>query len=296
MDNDSKTKENIEKKHGHTLRNIFIIVLFLAIGIVAGIYGTKYYLDSREVDEPDVPNVSEGPEDITESQQTKELVNSLYLMLNKDPMFYTTKGIDVTKLANSTKLSFLYKYLIDNKQGKAETLSTPYYGSNVCDYDFLTDPSEETYSSTCTITKLSRNLFKETNRKIFNDDLLDTSVEFSPENGKKCVIDSNDDSSYICGNVTNESGITGALESKFTINKVTRDEDGTIIIYEKGYLVDKRSNVLNENSQYDNYYLHSSDSDNYYFELKNADNLTFKHTFKTEDRLNYYYAGTELVK
>ena len=67
-------------------------------------------------------------------------------------------------------------------------------------------------------------------------------------------------------------------------------------IYEKGYLIDNRSNVDNPTDQYDNYYLHSFDSTNYYYELKSADNLTFKHTFKTEDRQNYYYVSTELIK
>ena len=47
---------------------------------------------------------------------------------------------------------------------------------------------------------------------------------------------------------------------------------------------------------FDKYYLHSSDSTEYYYELKNADNLTFKHTFVTKDRVNYYYVSSELVK
>ena len=99
----------------------------------------------------------------------------------------------------------------------------------------------------------------------------------------------------ICGNVVDNSGITGALESKFSVIKVTKDEDGSINIYEKGYLVDNRSNVI-ASGQYENYYLHSSDSDAYYSELRNADNLTFVHKFKTDDKKNYYYVSTVLYK
>ncbi len=289
--------EIVVKKHSHTLRNIFIVILFLVIGTGVGIYGTKMYLESREEPEPDVQEKNSGPDDITNDKQTKELVDSLYAMLNNDPMFYTTIGVSVSTMDNTTKLTFIYDNLILNKKNTSKEIESLWYGSDKCNYDFLVDTLEDgTYLEKCTLQRLERNLFTETNKKIFNDELLDTSVEFKPNNTTKCIIDSEDNNYYMCGKILNESGITGALESKFTINKVTRDEDGTIVIYEKGYLKDNRSTVVNENSQYDNYYLHSSDSNQYYFELRNADNLTFKHIFKTADRLNYYYAGTELVK
>jgi hypothetical protein len=143
------------------------------------------------------------------------------------------------------------------------------------------------------VTRISIAKLKELNEKLFNDEILDTSVPFNVDLDKKCVIDLND---YVCGNVTNVYGYTGELESKFDILKVTKDSAGTVIIYEKGYLVDNRSNVDNPTDQYDNYYLHSSDSKDYYYELKSADNLTFIHTFKTDDGENYYYVSTELVK
>lgn len=288
----------IIKKKGHALRNIIIFLLFMGIGVAIGIYGTTKYLESREVDEPDDTEIQNGPDDITKDEQTKELVDSLYAMLNKDPMFYSAKGVSTRTMDNTTKLTYIYKYLLANNNGTTESIDVPWMGSSTCENDFLLDASTEAnpYPTQCTVTKISRSLFSETNKKLFNDTLLDTSVEFRPTNAIKCVVDTVDNNNYICGNVANESGITGELESRFTIQKVTRDDDGTIAIYEKGYLIDKRSTVLNENSQYDNYYLHSSDSNQYYFELKNADNLTFKHTFKSEDRLNYYYVGTELVK
>ena len=100
---------------------------------------------------------------------------------------------------------------------------------------------------------------------------------------------------YICGNIANNN-VTGDLESKFTILKVTKDLDGTIKIYEKGYLLDNRSNVKAQHPGYDNIYLHSTDSTEYYYELRNADNLTFVHTFKENDNQEYYYVGTMLEK
>ena len=57
------------------------------------------------------------------------------------------------------------------------------------------------------------------------------------------------------------------------------DED--IVITEKGYLYDNRSNLTTPDK---NYYLHSSDSTEYYFELKSSENLYFIHTFvKNQD-------------
>ena len=145
----------------------------------------------------------------------------------------------------------------------------------------------------CTVNRISKALFLDINQKLFNDELIDTSVNFDIDITKKCVLDGE---SYLCGAVQNISGYSGALESNFEVVKATKDVDGTIIIYEKGYLHDKRSNVDNLTDQYDNYYLHSSDSKEYYYELKSSDNLTFKHIFKTDDSEEYYYVSTELVK
>lgn len=297
MAKDKGKKEKKEKKSNkknHTFRNILIFILFLVIGIGIGVYGTKWYLNSKVEDEVEEPNVKTGPEDITNDNQTKELINNLKSILMDDEMFYTTKGVNVATLDNTSKLTYLYKKLISENQGVKETSET-YYGNTTCDNGFIVDESDGTLVSfTCTYIKINKDLFKELNKKIFNDELLDTSVEFSPVNGKKCINDA--ENNYLCGNIVNESGVTGNLESKFTIEKVTRDEDGTIAIYERGYLIDKRSNADDPNDQYDNYYLHSSDSTQHYYELKNADNLTFKHTFKTSDRINYYYVSTEMVE
>ncbi len=298
---DNKVNEEItHKKNSHVWRNIVIFVLFLAMGIGIGVYGTTKYLESKENDEVEEQETKkdEWPEDITDSQQTKELVNLLYLMLNKDSLFYNSKGVEAANFDNKTKLSFIYKYIENNKLGTNDKLVAVETINSVCDFGFLVDVLEnaDDVSTTCSILRIKRDVFLDVNKKIFNSETLEMGGEILLNDGKKCVIDTNDNVTYMCGNVLNENAITGEIESKFTIQKVMREEDGTIFIYEKGYLIDKRSNIVNSDSTYDNYYLHSVDSTNHYFELKNADNLTFKHTFKTKDKLNYYYEKTELVK
>lgn len=279
----------------HTLRNVLIFILFFAVGLVVGYYGANKYLESRE-DEEQTPLIEDdGILDITNDEGSVELINSLLTILDKNPMFYSTKGISTSTMDNTSKLLLVYNNIMDNKLGTQEELASEYYGSPTCLNGFITDPSDNSfvYTNKCTITRINKSVFVEVNKKMFNDEILDTSVNFSPIDGTSCVVDGD---SYICGSVEKTSDVTGELESVFSIVKVTKDDEGTITIYEKGYLNDKRSNVNNPNDQYDNYYLHSSDSTDYYYELKSADNLTFKHIFKTLDRQNYYYVSTELVK
>lgn len=282
------------KKEKHTLRNVLVFILFFALGIVIGYYGANKFLESREEEQAPIPK-DDGIIDITNDEGSTELISSLLVILDKNPIFYSTKGVSVSTMDNTSKLQLVYNNIKKNNLGTKEELASESYGSPNCINGFITDPSDNTlvYTNKCSVTRISKTLFVETNKKMFNDEILDTSVAFSPIDGIKCVVDGD---SYVCGNVTKTSNITGKLESVFSIVKVTKDEDGTITIYEKGYLNDKRSNVNNPNDQYDNYYLHSSDSTDYYYELKSADNLTFKHVFKTLDRQNYYYVNTELVK
>lgn len=291
-----EVKEKKGKKSGHTIRNIFLFIIFLAAGFALGYFGTMKYLEYQEKNNnTDDDIVENGPKDITDDEQSKELINNLYATINGDPLFYTSKGINISTLDNTSKLKLVYNSIIANNKGTQETMQSLWWGASNCDYDFVTNASEDLNVPTneCSVVRISRSAFMDTNKKLFNDEILDTSVTFNPTSEKKCMIDPNNGDSYICGNVVNQTGVTGSLESKFTIQKVTKDEDGTIVIYEKGYLVDKRSTV---GTEYDNYYLHSSDSTDYYYELKSADNLTFKHTFKTDDRVKYYYVSTEIDK
>ncbi len=285
-----------DKSNKHLFRNILLFIIFLIVGVVVGYFGTTKYLEYRENEQNvDNNNVDNEPVDITEDEQSKELISLLYDSIEGNPMFYSTQGVDVSKMDNNTKLSLIYEYLVNNQHGTSENIDALWYDANTCSYEFqineITDPYNPSYI--CSVLRLDKSLFKQISKKLYNDESVEVSSEFIPVDGKKCVTDINNENNYLCGNIAKSSDITGSLESKFTIIKVTKDENGTISIYEKGYLVDKRSNV---GDQYDNYYLHSSDSTDYYFELKSADNLTFKHTFKTNDRLNYYYVSSELVK
>lgn len=289
------SEEVVENKSiSPTLKYILIFIIFFAIGLGLGYFGAFKYLENEKSNEPVVEEVDELM-DITDEEEAQELINSLVSMLDKDPMFYSTKGISVSTMDNTSKLRFLYNYIISNNQFTKEELASEYIGSFNCLPGFITDAGVNPSVSTniCGVSRIKKTALLDASKKLFNDEVLDTSVPFSPQDGLSCLVDAD---TYLCGNVTKTLNITGELESVFSVEKVTKDIDGTIVIYEKGYLNDKRSNVNNPNDQYDNYYLHSSDSTEYYYELKSADNLTFKHTFKTDDRQNYYYVSTELVK
>ncbi len=283
-----------EKKKGSKFKYFIIFLLFIGVGVGLGIFGTTKFLEYKNNQE-DTPVVDGGPIDITDNDKYQALIGELRGILNGNAIFYSTKGIQATTLDNTSRLNLLYEYILNNKLNTTEQIDVDFIGASTCKAgtflkDMSTDPA---VADKCSVTRISVSLLKELNNQIFNDEVLDTSVTFSVGVDKKCVVDVE---SYVCGNITNVFGYTGKMESMFDVVKVTKDNTGVIEIYEKGYLIDKRSNVDNPTDQYDNYYLHSSDSKEYYYELKSADNLTFKHKFKTVDNENYYYIGTELVK
>lgn len=281
-----------EEKSNNAFKYICLFIIFLIIGGVIGYFGTKKYLEHKKENENE-PVIEEGPEDITDLDEYKDLVNKLYAYVDGNTIFYTTKGVEASKMSNEERLSYVYDYLVKNGKTEASTL-TAGYGSNNCLNQFAIDPSGTiySYSNVCSVTSVNRDLFSEVNTQYFNDELIDTSVNFTNSEGKLCIVSEND---YICGQELNSELVSGKLEPKFTIVKVTKEE-GTIVIYDKGYLMDTRSTIINPDDGYDKYYLHSTDSTEYYYELKNADNLTFKHTFTSSDRVNYYYVSSELVK
>ena len=282
-----------ESKSNNAFKYIIMFIIFMIIGGVIGFFGTKKYLEDKKNKENNNAVIEEGPEDITELDEYKELVSKLYQYIDGNSMFYTTKGVEAAKMSNEERLSYVYDNL--EKNGKVEETSlTAGYGSNNCLNQFAIEPSNSiySYSNTCNVKSVSRDEFIEINTHYFGDELIDTSVNFRNSEGKLCIVS---EDKYLCGNEVNAEVVSGKLESKFSIIKVTKEE-GTIVIYDKGYLLDNRSNIMNPDDGYDKYYLHSSDSKDYYYELKNADNLTFKHTFTTKDRVNYYYVSSELVK
>ena len=275
-----------EEKSGNALKNILLFVVFLAIGVAIGFFGTKKYMENKNK-EVDTPVIDEGPEDITNVDEYKNLINKLHSYVDGYSFFYTTKGVQASTMSNADRLYLLYDRMDkDNELGDSTLTATS--GTTNCIGQFALDAG----TNTCVVKKIDRNKMAEKNKTVFDDDLLDTSVTFTNSLGKICIVS---EANYMCGTPLTTDGITGKLESKFTITKVTKQE-GTIVIYDKGYLLDTRSSIMNPTDGHDKYYLHSSDSTEYYYELKNADNLTFKHTFVTKDRVNYYYVSSELVK
>lgn len=287
-------EENTDKpKMNSLVKHIVLVVIFLGLGIFIGIYGTSKYLESK--DSIDEENVDSWPLEITSKAEYNEQIETLYSMVKGNAKFYSTTGFDYSTLSDVDKLTYIYNSLVANSVGETTTIDSIYYGSSVCNYGFSTDPASTdiSVSNICTLVKISKEEFTKAALSLFNDKVLNVEVEFSPADGKKCIVEND---YYLCGNVNVDNAITGDLESKFEILKVTKDKDDTIKIYDKGYLVDKRSNVVNPNDGIDNYYLHSSDSTQYYYELKSADNLTFVHMFKKNENGKYYFVSSSLYK
>lgn len=279
-----------EEKSNNVFKYIFLFILFLGIGIGLGIFGAKKYLDSKKTEEE--PVIQQGPEDITNVDEYKQLVNKLHGFVNQYSIFYTTKGVEASKMSNLDRLIIVYDYAKSNAKTTEEKLSAVLGTKNCLDKFALDDPNANAWNTnSCTVNKVETKMMKEFNKNLFNDDLIDVSVEFTNSQGKLCIVKEN---YYLCGNKKDYID-QGKLEVNFDVVKVTKDK-GTIVIYDKGYLLDNRTSTIMSNDGHDKHYLHSSDSNEFYYELKSADNLTFKHTFVTTDRVNYYYVSTELVK
>lgn len=277
------------KRKKKDAKGFILFVLFFAIGIAAGIYGTKYFLDRMAEEHKQGDPVIEEV-DITSKSEYQDLINKLYDSLKGNSEYYKSSGVSLDSMDNSFKYGLLYDELSSSK-ASSETLQTTYYGSNVCEHGFLADYAEGyNVATTCTINKILFSDMEDMYKKLFNRDDLET-VEFYPADTKKCVVVGE---YYYCGDVTALTGISGSLDTRFSIEKVVKDNKGNIYIYDKGYLIDNRSSVI-KSEGIDNYYLHSADSKDYYYELKSADNYTFKHTFKMGDDSNYYYVQSELT-
>ncbi|MBQ8659360.1 MAG: hypothetical protein IJ475_00780 [Bacilli bacterium] len=278
------------EEKNHTGNFILLFIVFFIIGTVLGVICTYKYLDSQDSD--DGETAISGPLDITEDKDYQSTISKLYETVQGNTAFYATTGVDLATWDNSNKLTYVYKILNENNQYTTEAWNQSWLGSGVCYGDFISDIASNADGSVystyvCTVRRYTLDSFVNTYKDIFRNSSVDTNMEFYPEQGTKCIVDNG---SYVCGTINRD--ITGSLESKFEIIKVIKEEDGTIKIYDKGYLQDTRSNIVNPNDGYDNYYLHSSDSADYYYELKSADNLTFIHTFKLDESNNYYYWNT----
>ncbi len=291
MDNASSC---LNEKGKSSFKYILFFVIFFALGTLLGVVVTKKFLADKKTDEPEV--VNEDIIDITSNVDYKNTIEKLMLTIGDNVEFYDTRGITVSSMPNDFKLRLLYKYILKNNQLGTETMNSTGWGAKNCDYDFMVevlsrDDGTTYFGGYCNVNKIPISKFNDTYKNLFNDATLDVSQEILMD-GRKCVPI---EGSYVCGNVAG-SGITGELTSKFNVVKATIDKDKVIRIYEKGYLVDTRSNIVNPDDGYDNYYLHSYDNNLYYYELKSSENLTFIHTFNLDNNNNYYYVSTELEK
>ena len=293
MEGSSVKKKTSKRKY------VFFFLLFFIIGSAGGAFGTSNTLgikfDNKNKEEKEVVE-KPTEEDITRNPDYTERIIQLYNYLSKDTVFYNSTGVKLDSFSNEDKLRVTYEYIVNNNLAESETLQPVYFGALTCNNNFSLDvivSSEGTssYGNVCTIYKIPMDLMTNTYKKIFNNDVIDVSGPFNPKATKTCIIL---DGVYNCGNIINNNAGTGSLTSKFEILKVIM-KDNNITIYDKGYLVDTRSSIVNPNDGHDNYYLHSSDSNIYYYELKSADNLVFAHTFILGEDGNYRYAGTEVV-
>lgn len=290
--------ETVDSKKGNnTIKYIIFSLVFFVLGLLLGVVCTNKVLQSKDKEKTDVVEEKDVV-DITDSDDYKNTITKLLNILNKNTIFYNSNGVSLLTMANDTKLNIVYDYIINNKTISTEEIDAVSWTATVCNHDFLVKYAQNADGTNyntgkCDVQRISFDLMNDTYQELFNDINIDLTQPFLVSNSKKCEVE---ETGYVCGTILDNSGITGTLESKFNVEKVTKEKDGTIKIYEKGYLVDTRSNIVNPDDGYDNYYLHSSDSTAYYYELRSADNYTFIHTFKLNEKNNYYYVDTILQK
>lgn len=279
--------DTIKKEKSNTSKYVIFFIIFLIVGVALGVFFTHKYLNSKEEDvgEPAVNTLN----DITNNKDYESIINNLYSVIKDNAIFYSSSGISIDTMDNTYKLRLVYNYITSVNKYPTETLQLVDYSNMSCSYNFLADSNGT--GSICTITRISTSEFQLGYEKLFNDSNIDVSRGFFIDDfkEKQCRMAGTD---YICGYYVNKLSATGSLTPKFSIVKVILEDNGDISIYDKGYLVDTRSNVVPTNDGYDNHYLHTSDSTSYYYELKSSDNVTFKHTFKLASDNNYYYSST----
>lgn len=286
-----------KKKGNNVFKYIICFILFLGLGGAVGYFGTKKYLESKK-DEEDVPAVVPTEVDITKDEDYQELIKELHGYLNANPIFYSTKGLKIADLSNDEKLKLIYSYMVSMKQDVPATLaSSGYLWPPVCPLSdgvssFVVDASNGVYSNICTVTTLSGQLLQEDFSKLYGDVAIDFTQSFKLSDNRACIFVN---SNYTCGYINYNAVPTGDLEVRFAVEKVLKYDD-KIVLYDRGYLIDTRSNMINLNDGNPNHYLHSSDSTDYYFELKSSDNITFKHTFALDEEQNYHYVSSEVAK
>ena len=264
-----------------------LFLLFLAIGVGIGIFGTKKFLASRTKEE-EKEEQTETPEvvivNITDDSSYAPVISELYSYLDKNPIYYNSQGFDITTASNETKLKLVYNYIVSHKLDSVTTIPASWDGTTCPFNGGLNSVVVDAIGSGCTVSNISVSQINEIYKKLFGNTGIDPSVNFQGADAKTCVLVGD---TYTCGKTTG-SIHTGSLQPKMDVLKAEKYDDD-IVITEKGYLHDTRSNVVVTE---ENYYLHSSDSTEYYHELKSSDNLYFIHTFKKNEDGTYTYLKT----
>ena len=275
------------KKAGSVFKYIFLFIVFLSIGVAIGIYGSTKYFESKKKDNPveeKTPEKEVVITNITDDSTYTALVNELYANLAKNPVFYSSKGFNITEASNEEKLSLVYYYLVNNKMDSVDTLPSSWEGTYCVFNEGLNSFIVDSAGAGCTVSNISVATINETYKKLFGDTGLEMVPTFPANEYKTCILVGE---IYTCGRVTGTI-YNGSLQPKMDILKVEKYDDD-IVITEKGYLYDNRSNLTTPDK---NYYLHSSDSTDYYFELKSSENLYFIHTFVKNEDGSYTYLKT----
>lgn len=275
-----------------TFKYILFFVVFFIIGIALGIVGAKKFLvDDKETEAVTVVE-EETEKDISNDPEYQDTIVYLKNLIAQNPIYYRSTGVDASQLTNDEKLKIVYEYVIRDTNLESAIDYPVSWESQECLggllVDLNTNDNGTTYNAGfCTYYVLPISKVKESYRIIFNNDNIEMAT-FDADDHYRCVLG---EDSFACG-LYNRIDYTGTIENNFQIRQVTIEEDGTINVYESGYLKDTRSFVNVEDDGIDNYYLHSSDSELYYYELRKDDNLTFKHVFKKDSNNKYYYVRT----
>ncbi len=277
------------KKKNSFLKYTILFLIFLLIGIAIGVFGSKWYFAKRE--KPEEKQEEIVPEEkpiqivnISDDSTYSALINELYTYLNRNPIYYTSTGFDITTASNETKLSLVYNYIISNKMDAVGTLASSWDGTTCPFNEGLNSFIVDGQGLGCTVSTFTVAQVKEVYKKLFGDTGIDPSINFSGADSKICILVGE---IYTCGRTT--GGVySGSLTPKMDILKVEKyDED--IVFTEKGYLQDTRTNVTDGGTTN---YLHTSDSTDYYHELKSSENYYFIHMFKKNADGTYTYLKT----
>lgn len=290
----TKKKETLSEDYNKSsnFKYILFFVVFFIAGMALGILGAKKFLVKEDEPQATPVVVEEKEKDISNAPEYQDTIIYLKNLIDKNPIYYRSTGVDASQLSNDEKLKIVYEYVVRDTNLEPAIDYPISWESQECNGGLLVDLNANDNGTTynagfCTYYVLPINKVMDSYRIIFNNVNIEMAT-FDANEHYRCVLG---EESFACG-LYNRINYTGTVENNFQIRKVTLEEDGTINVYESGYLKDTRSFVNIPDDGIDNYYLHSSDSELYYYELRKDDNLTFKHVFKKDSNNKYYYVKT----